>query len=209
MFDRFRGAVAELSPTRVVFEVGGVGYDLSIPLSTFDTLKRVGDGESVVVFVHLHVREDDLRLFGFASKEERRLFRMVLAVSGVGPGIALAALSTFAPAELLGTLAAADSKALQRVKGIGRKVAERLVVELKDRAAALVGSLEPVAPSGASSSVASGFDPRDVDDAVRALVEIGYPSKSALHLVETSLAGFAARGERASLEDVIKECLRQ
>ena len=208
MFDRLRGELVELTPTTAVVDVSGVGYVMSIPLSTYDALKGSG---TVSLRVHLHVREDDLRLFGFATPEERRLFRMVVSVSGVGPAIGLACLSALAPRALLVALAAGDVKALQRVKGVGRKVAERLVVDLKDRAAALAE-----VPSGSRVEVAAGrtagiaeVEAVQREEAVRALVELGFAARTAGERADQAYAELAKGGAEVDLEAVVKFCLRR
>ena len=219
MYECFRGELLLLLPTSAVIEVGGIGYAFSIPLSTFDRLKGavtragVGVGE-VRLYAHLYVREDELRLYGFATKEERRLFRMVLSVGGVGPAIALACLSALAPREVLDALAQGEPKTLQRVKGVGRKVAERMIVDLKDRAAALVVEVEengrgaPALPS-AGLPAEGALRASEREDAVKALVELGYQRKAAESMVASVLKQLVGRSERADLEQLIKLCLRQ
>ena len=212
MYDRVTGELVELSPTSAVIDVGGIGYELAVPLSTYDQLKgRRGTGESQArLFTYLHVREDELRLYGFASDQERRLFRLVLSVNGVGPSIALACLSLLSPEEALNALAAGDVKTLQRVKGVGRRVAERMVVDLKDRAAVLATTFTDVGSSrgAASSAHPSDLAPSLQEDAVRALVELGFPRKAAETRVAGVLEELSNADSKADLESLIKACLR-
>ncbi len=213
MYEYFTGELVDLLPTTAVIEVGGIGHTFSIPLSTYDRLKRdARGGGRVRLNAHLHVREDELRLYGFATQEERRLFRMVLSVTGVGPTIALACLSALRPEEVLEALAAGESRTLQRVKGVGRKVAERMIVDLKDRAGALVAERKAApafdrAPGrlpGGPGNVGAG----DQEDAVKALVELGYQRKAAESMVASAVERLAGQDHSVGLEDLIKSCLR-
>lgn len=132
-----RGTLAAKAPTEAVIEAGGLGYALLIPASSFDRLPAVG--EPVTLLAHLQVREDAHVLYGFATEAERALFRALIGVSGVGPKLALAALSALRPETLREHLAQGDPGPLTRIPGIGRKTAERLVVELRDRLPDLEG----------------------------------------------------------------------
>ncbi len=216
MYECFCGELLQLLPTSAVIEVGGIGYAFAVPLSTYDRLKgavaRAGvEASEVRLYAHLYVREDELRLYGFATKEERRLFRMVLSVVGVGPAIALACLSALAPREVLDALAQGESKTLQRVKGVGRKVAERMIVDLKDRAGALVeenGRGAPALPS-AGLPAERALRASEREDAVKALVELGYQRKAAVSMVASVSKQLVGRSEPADLEQLIKLCLRQ
>ena len=174
-----------------VVDVGGVGYAVHVPLSTQDALEGQ---EEVSLFTHLVVREDDLRLYGFATKSERAVFVLLLSVSGVGPSIALAALSALGVEELSSALAHGELKTLQRIKGVGKRVAERLVVELKDRVSA-------TGPAVAGES--AGRADRLLEDAASALVQLGYSAKDARGRVEA-----AAAGGGSTVQDLIREALR-
>ena len=169
MYESLQGRLLSKEPARCVVEVGGIGYLVHVPLSSFERLPALG--ADVFLRLHLVVREDDWRLFGFASEEERELFRACLKVSGVGPVTALALLSGLSPREFRAAVVAGDVKALTRVKGIGKKTAERMVVELRDAlalqgvdgAGAAAPAGEPAGPlaEAALALVALGLDPAD------------------------------------------------
>ena len=145
------GKLIEKKPTEAVVEVHGIGYQLSIPTSTYETLPKIG--EAVKLLTHFHVREDAQTLFGFATAAERAVFTTMLGVSGVGPKLALAALSAMSPAELRDRVVEGEARMLQNIPGVGKKTAERLVVELRDRLANLEGLEAGTAPlSGGSEA---------------------------------------------------------
>jgi Holliday junction DNA helicase RuvA len=212
LYHHLRGELVLLTPTSAVIETSGLGFDLRIPLSTYEALK--GRKEAVIL-THLHVREDDLRLFGFATEGELELFRLLLSVSGVGPSIALASLSTLAPGEVAAAIADGDLKTLQRIKGVGKKLAERLTVELRDRAGAIQAL--PGAGGGAAPRTTGESTPRDllripeVADTARALVTLGFDRKSAGERAAAAYSALKARlGNNGPVdaEQLIKECLR-
>src|SRR5687767_9571577 len=126
-----RGRVLEKQPNRSIVETGGVGYELAVPLSTFYT---AGDaGTEITLRVHTHVREDQLALFGFATSLELTVFERLIAISGIGPKLALAVLSGIEPRELVSAVQRGDHARLTRIPGVGKKTAERIVIELRDR----------------------------------------------------------------------------
>ncbi len=135
MIGRLKGVVVQESIDGVVLDVNGVGYELAVPIGTLGRAMRDASG-NVTLQVHTHVREDAITLFGFADDTERAMFRMLTAVNGVGPKIAIGILGTLPPNELAATVARGDAKRLQAVPGVGRKIAERLLLELKDKIAA-------------------------------------------------------------------------
>jgi Holliday junction DNA helicase RuvA len=174
MIARLRGSLVEKLPTRAVIDVEGVAYELQIPVSTFEHLPDAG--ERAVLLTHLVVREDALHLFGFGTAEERDLFRLLITVAGVGPKIALAVLSGMDAARFCRAVAERDADQLCTIPGIGKKTAERLVVELKDR----------VPEAGVESAVertarALGCPVDVYRDAVAALVSLGYSAAAAAH----------------------------
>jgi Holliday junction DNA helicase RuvA len=200
MIAYLEGVLREKGPTRVVLDVAGVGYEVLIPLSTFYDLPD--EGKTVALRVHTHVREDALQLFGFHTARERSVFELLLRTSGVGPKLAQAILSGIAPAELLDAIEAGQVAVLCAVPGVGKKTAERLVVDLRDRVKDLRVPGEAGVP--AASTETSGGDARE-EDAVSALVNLGYSANAAERAVER--AG-QELDEDAALEDLIRVALR-
>ncbi len=193
------GVLREKTPTRLVVDVQGVGYELLIPLSTFVALPD--EGKTLALHVHTNVREDAIQLFGFASQRERVVFELLLRASRLGPKLAQTILSGIAPEVLIDAIRGGDLNVLVGVPGVGRKLAERIVVELRDRAAELA-SLRVSSETGPGS--ASGPAERG-REALSALVNLGYPRAKAERVVE---AAGAELGEEASLEDWIRVALR-
>lgn len=173
------GTLAEKDIARVVIECAGVGYEVFIPLSTFDRLPA--EGGRVKLFTYHDVREDAQLLFGFASKAERTMFELVTTVSGVGPKLALAVLSGLTAGDLQLAISQGDAKRLATVKGIGRKTAERIVVELRDR----INPIEALANATADTSVAQSAVLRD---AMLALAALGFSEEIARAKVQNVLA---------------------
>ncbi|GMU63813.1 MAG: Holliday junction ATP-dependent DNA helicase RuvA [Acidobacteriota bacterium] len=163
MIGHLRGKLAAATPERVLLDVGGVGYQVHVSLTTFSELDRAGLGAEVALFVHTHVREDQLALYGFWSARERELFERLIAVSGIGPRLAQVVLSGLAVDDLVAALAAGDLARLTRIPGVGKKTAERMVVELRDKLQALARELAPPIAAAASD-----------DDLVAALENLGY-----------------------------------
>ena len=210
MLHHLRGKLVETGPMRVVVEVGGVGYDVLVPLSTLEAL--AGHAE-VHLYTHLLVREENIRLYGFSSRAEREVFALILSVSGVGPSLALTALSAFSVDELTGALAAGDAVAVQKIKGVGKRLAERLVVELKDKVGELEFARSFSSARGTRADVGDvrlATDPR-VTDAVSALIALGFQRKDAEERVTTScrrLQQSVGKDQRElSVEALIREAL--
>ena len=205
MIRKLRGRIDTLNLTDAIIDVGGVGYRLFIPLSTRQALAEAPRHEPVTLWVHTRVREDALELFGFASAEELQVFELLLQASGVGPRTALSALSTLSPPRLLEALANNDTDSLQRVPGIGRRTAERLCVELAEKARDLVGASAADDRAGAAGR---RLEPETrhpgFRDAVEALVSLGYSRQEALRAVRA--AGRRVPPE-ASLEALLKAAL--
>lgn len=166
MIGWLRGSLRHVEPSRVLLETGGVGYDVHVPLSTYYELQKIADGDSAEVFVHTHVREDALVLYGFSTDRERQLFLRLIGVSGIGPKLAQTILSGMAGDELIEALAHSDLPRLNRIPGVGKKTAERMVLELREK----VKDLAPEMPSTST--------PRD-DDLVQALTNLGYKEAAA------------------------------
>jgi len=173
-----RGTLAYKSIDHVIIDVGGVGYRLSIPLSTFYSLPESGE---VSLFTHTHVREDALLLYGFLTLEEKDLFVILIGISGVGPKLAINILSHIPAGELKRAIAAGDIKRLSGLPGIGKKTAERLVLELKDKVVPTGGfpaSSEKTTVAGIKASILN-------DDVISALVNLGYKENLARKVLES------------------------
>ena len=190
MIGRLRGILAYKQPPWLVIDVGGVGYELEAPMSTFYDLPDVG--REVILFTHHAQREDSVSLYGFLRENERRLFRDVQKVSGIGAKIALAVLSGVAVDEFARQVQTGDVAALVRIPGIGKKTAERMVVELRDRVADLGGT-----PLGAPSLPS---DPQS--EATIALQQLGYKPAEALRMAREA----AAAGDDAAM--IIRKALQ-
>lgn len=175
------GVLDQKEPTRAIVLAGGVGYEVLIPLSSYDRLPA--EGQRLRIHVYDHVREDDHLLFGFMSAEERRLFILLLGVTGIGPKLALSVLSGLAPRDFKAAVLAADVKRLSSVQGIGKKTAERMILDLKDK-------LTP-ADVAEAESLPAPSDPSALKtrDAVLALVALGYKRGEAESLIRKALAG--------------------
>jgi Holliday junction DNA helicase RuvA len=187
-----RGRLVRKEPQEAIVDVGGVGYRVAIPLSTF---YRIGEaGDEVTLLTHTHVREDALALFGFLTPGEQTLFERLIAISGVGPKLALSILSGIEAPDLVSALRASDVARLTRIPGVGKKTAERLVLELKDKVQDLVAAGEPTAPPASSSK----------DDLVSALVHLGYSRPEAERGVDRALK----EGGDSRFEDLLRLALR-
>lgn len=195
MIGSLRGVLVAKAPPQLVLEVGGVGYEVEAPMSTFYTLPSVG--RELRLLTHLVVREDAHVLYGFATETERQLFRDLLRVTGVGPKLALTILSGSSVEAFTQCVLAQDITALTRIPGIGRKTAERLLVEMRDRLQAAVQANGAVLP-GSAGTGAVGAEA----EALSALVALGYKPAEATRL----LAGVRAPG--ASTEDLIRGALQ-
>ena len=189
MIAYLKGILAEREPTRAVIEVGGVGYELLIPVSTYEKLPRTGN-ETKVLVCHC-VREDDEILFGFATKDEKELFGKLTSVSGVGPKIALALLSGASVGELSMAIAGGDAKRIAAVKGVGKKTAEKICVELRDKVDAFAGRGE------------AGPSPV-VRDALAALRALGFNEETSAKMVADVLAKDPSADD---VEKIIKQAL--
>ncbi len=193
MIARLEGVLAEKSPELVVLDVHGVGYEVRVPLSTFFELPD--ETKIVRLFIHTHVREDALQLFGFGSETERVLFKLLIATSGVGPKLALAILSGLPAAKLVAALRAGDLAALVGIPGVGKKTAERIVIDLREKAHALEVAARPERPAVPDAAA----------DAESALSNLGYARPQAERAVRRALELVP---EGAGLETLIKEALR-
>ena len=198
MYDYLRGAIAEPTPTYAVVECGGVGYIVAISLQTYTALEG---REEALVYVHYVVREDTQQLYGFAERTERDLFRLLIGVSGVGGGTARMILSTYTPSELSTIISTENAVLLKNVKGLGLKTAQKIIVDLRDKVAAVVAggalSADATAPVAVSSEVYT--------EAVAALGMLGFGKAASEKVVKRVLK----ENPSAEVEVVIRLALKQ
>jgi len=192
MIGYLQGTLLRTTPERVLLDVQGVGYEVHIPLSTYYEIERAGASSRVALFIHTQVREDDISLFGFWTEREKLLFERLIGVTGIGPRLARVVLSGMAPEDLLAALAAGDLGRLSSIPGIGKKTAERMVLELREKMRELAAELpETIAPAD--------------NDVVSALVNLGYKG------VQAERAVADARRERpdAAFHDLLRASLNR
>jgi len=195
-----RGRVLDKQPNRVVVDVEGVGYEVHVPLSTYYDL---GDeGTETALRVHTHVRDDALQLYGFLTALELQLFERLIGISGIGPRLAIAVLSGIETRELVTAVQRADVARLTRMPGVGRKTAERIVLELKDRFAQLVVPAGTGPPGAAASGV------RLRDDLLSALQNLGYQRTLAERAVDATLVSTGDPGFEQALRAALRELVR-
>jgi Holliday junction DNA helicase RuvA len=199
MITSLTGTLVEATPASVTVEVHGVGYEVLLPLSSYDKLPQ--PGAAVHLLTHLAVREDAHVLYGFVSAGERDLFRLLIhTVSGIGPKIALGVLSGMTVTAFRGAVASSDVKALSRIPGVGKKTAERIVVELRDKIGA-VGAWEAASDKRSLSAA-----DQKVNDAVLALMALGFKQLEA-HDAVRKIQG--SLGPQATVEDLVRACLKK
>lgn len=199
MITFLHGKLVEALPTQVTLDVNGVGYEVLIPLSSFDKLPKPGG--DLKLLTHLAVREDAHVLYGFATVAERELFRMLInTVSGIGPKTALNVLSGMNPTAFRGAVAGGDVKALSQISGVGKKTAERIVLELKDKIGA-AGAWEATSAARALSD-----SDQKLNDAVLALMALGFKQQEAHDSIR---AAQAMLGETTSVEDLVRAALKK
>ena len=197
MIAHLRGRIFEKHPNRIVVEVNGVGYDVAVPLSTFYGLGAAG--AEIALRIHTHVREDALALYGFSTALEQDLFERLIGISGIGPKLALAVMSGIEPRDLVRAIERGDLARLTAIPGVGKKTAERIVLELKDRvprAPAVAG------PAGGGERVAPALR----DDLLSALMNLGYHRPLAERAVDAALR---AIGFDSGFERTLKQALRE
>ncbi len=192
MIAGLRGVLLEKSPSRLIVDVGGVGYDVQVPLSTFYVIGEAGT--EVTLRVHTHVREDALALYGFATPLEQQLFEKLIGISGIGPKLALAVLSGIEPADLIRAIRLQDVARLTAIPGVGKKTAERIGLELKDRL--------PVALPGSAAAAPVAAADQFRDDLLSALVNLGYQRAAAERAIDKSVKPDA--GFEQALRDVLR-----
>lgn len=192
MYEYLCGRVAEAAPTYAVIDVGGVGYYLQISLETFTAIEHAGEAK---LYTHYVVREDAQLLYGFATKVERELFRLLISVSGVGGNTARMILSTYSPGELQGIISSGNAVLLKNVKGLGLKTAQKIIVELTGKMTDL--------SAGASGSVATAGG--NADEAVEALVMLGFAKNAA----EKVVRAVVHENPSASVEELVRLSLKR
>ncbi|HTF23351.1 MAG TPA: Holliday junction branch migration protein RuvA [Candidatus Limnocylindria bacterium] len=193
MIGQLRGRLAEKRPNQVLVDVGGVGYLVQVPLSTYAALGE--PHTEVTLLIHTHVREDALALYGFVSAREKHFFEMLLSASGVGPTLALKILSGMSVEELVPAIRGSDLARLTRIPGVGRKTAERMVVELKDKLESVAVETEKPARSSPAGIEA---------DVVSALVNLGYDGRAA----ETAVGEAKREAGAANFEKLLRGALQ-
>lgn len=196
MIAYLKGILTKRSPTEVIIDVGGIGYSVHISLSTYEQLPELGS--EVSILTHHHIREDAQVLYGFSGENEREIFRLLIGVSGIGPKMAQTILSGIRPDELIRTLSAGAVSSLTAVPGVGKKTAERLILELKDKMGKIEGSEKIIDLPNTSSSIRA--------EALTALVSLGFSREKA----EQSLRGVLnnAGTKNLSVEELIKRALQ-
>jgi Holliday junction DNA helicase RuvA len=195
-----RGRVLDKHPNRIIVDVGGVGYDVHVPLSTF---YEVGDqGAHIELRVYVHVREDALQLYGFLTDLERQVFERLIGISGIGPKLAIAVLSGMDSQEVIAAVQRADVARLTGIPGIGKKTAERIVLELKDRLTGLVAAV------AAGTVPQPSADERLRADVLSALQNLGYHRPQAERAIDATLAAVPDAGFEHALRGALRELMK-
>ena len=197
MIAHINGILIKKTTQSLIIDNGGIGYEIIVPLSTFYSLPEEDNGVSLHIYTH--VREDAFILFGFKTILEKEIFRMLISVTGIGPKLAINILSGIGPDELLEAMAIGDALRLQSIPGVGKKTAERIALELREKAIKVRPDLEVT-----TVQFKTHEDKKVVDDALSALLNLGYPARSAKSAVQKALSSI----EDFTLEGLIKEALR-
>ncbi len=197
MIARIQGRLHFKSPEHLIIDLNGLGYQIQVPLSTFYELPDAGS--TVALHIHTHVREDALQLYGFQSREEKQLFVQLIGISGIGPRLAVNILSGITPADFAETIYQGDLARLVSIPGVGRKTAERMMVEMRDKLPALALGQEVAEPMEVAASDAI------VEDALSALANLGYKKGVAQRAIKEAQGRI--QGE-VNLENLLKESLR-
>ena len=197
MIARLSGILIEKSITQCIVDVCGVGYRVVVPLTTFYELPEIG--QPVVIHIHTHVREDAINLYGFHAQEERAVFQLMISVSGIGPKLAINILSGIAAGELIQAVTKDDLKRLTSIPGVGKKTAERMILEMKDKAAKFGRESVPV------GAVTLKSDDQVKDDAVSALVNLGYKGSAVKEVIDRIVRD---TNEIPSLDTLLKQALK-
>ena len=195
MIEYLKGEITELDPTKAIIECAGVGYECNISVYTYDKLRT---GQVFKLFIDESIREDAHLLYGFISKQERAIYRLLISVSGVGPNTARCIQSSLSPDELVAVISTGNDRQLKNVKGIGSKTAQRIIVDLKDK----IGNLGIAAATAASSAVVAQNE--NGDEAIQALVALGYPLANANKAITQQIQ----KDPEMSVQALIKAGLR-
>jgi Holliday junction DNA helicase RuvA len=195
-----RGRILDKQPNRVVIDVQGVGYEVHVPLSTYYDMGEAG--ADATLRVHTHVREDALQLYGFLTSLEQQLFERLIGISGIGPKVAISVLSGIETRELVGAVQRGDDARLTRIPGVGRKTAERIILELKDKLAQIV------VPAGVEEPAPASAGDRLRDDLLSALQNLGYHRPVAERAVDAALASAGDAGFDRALRGALRELMR-
>jgi len=198
MYHYLNGKIAEKTPTAVILDVNGIGYEVRVSLSTFSSLPNLG--EAVKLFTHFVVREDAQLLYGFATEEEREAFRLLISISGIGPKLAITLLSGVTLQELKRAIQEKNIPVLTAISGIGQKTAERVMIELKDK----IGKAE--ISTGQELIHDASVSDQMVEDSVSALVSLGYTKQKAKDAIQKTLK--AMLGKKPSVEEIIRAALK-
>lgn len=196
MIGRLSGQLLQKQPPELLIDVNGIGYEVSAPMSTFYALPEVG--ENLILHTHMVVREDAQLLYGFATISERALFRTLIKINGVGPKLAITILSGIAADDFIRCIHDNDAAALVRLPGIGKKTAERLIVELKDK----VGTVDEAGEASSTGIATSASVTSPIGDAVSALVSLGYKPNDASKMVRS------IETEGLNTEEIIRQTLQ-
>ncbi|HEX8709861.1 MAG TPA: Holliday junction branch migration protein RuvA [Pyrinomonadaceae bacterium] len=203
MIAHLSGKILAKQATSVILDVGGVGYEVTIPLSTFYDLEDAG--ESIQLRIYTHVREEALQLFGFKTARERELFLQLISVSGIGPKLGITMLSGMSADEIIASIRSNNLARLTSIPGVGRKTAERLVIELRDKIAALSSpALEEEFAGGNGARSAAQTEDAVRDDALSALLNFGYQKASAEKAITTAIQ----EGGDITVEVILRRALR-
>jgi Holliday junction DNA helicase RuvA len=200
MIARLKGILEEVNLTQCIIDVHGVGYEVFIPMSTFDKLPR--QSENVALLINTQVREDSITLYGFATSEEKQLFEILIAASGVGPKLALSILSSMPVQSFCSAIVNADLKTINRINGIGKRTAEKLIVELKDK----IGKLMPSFATQRAAEGISGVSVAAAEDAIMALEQLGFKTESVRKVMEKIIKDTPEA--EASSENFIRKALQ-
>lgn len=199
MISQIRGKLIEKNPTLILVEAADIGYEIHIPFSTFEALEEIGD--QVVLRTHLYVREDQLTLYGFLTSEERELFRQLLMVSGIGPKLALGILSGSKIHDFYRHIAQGDETALTKIRGLGKKTAQRLIIDLKDKARDKIDLADWTIQTMTNLSLPHNI----VEEAVLAMQALGYSRPEAERVLSMAVRKL---GTECQIEDLLREALK-